>query len=398
MVTFPPMNKIFVPLIVCLSTSGYLATDIILPILPIMGKVFSCDDNLIQFSISLYIASLCLAQLFFGFFSDQFGRRNLILAGMLVSTVGTIMCALAKTAEFFIFARCIQAIGLGAPTVLARAILPDLYRGKTLAKYNSYVVIGIPFVLTASPILGSYIEKTFNWQSIYLFMLIYFPILAVVSYYKLPETIKSNATKSSIKDYIDVLCNRKFLGFSLCAACGSGCMIAYITESPFLLQNIGGLSTVEYSYISIILCLLISLTGYMNSKLVNNLHYELLVMFGSGIILISGLLMFNIAKYYEVNVVYNVVFCVSLYIIGNTLVSTNCQTAAVNNLDGNIGKAISVFSTIRLTTGSIISFYIAKITFKNELPLAYCFIILGAFSIFIYSIIKKYDRMKVLED
>ncbi len=160
-----------------LGSLGHLATDIYLPSMPIMTEYFGTTTSMVQLTLIVYMLSFCLTPLIFGPISDTLGRRKPILIGIYIGFAATILCTFSNSIYLLIFARFLQGIGLGTVVAVSRAILPDHFQGKQLAKYFSYLTMLMPIMLAIAPPLGGFIQEKTSWQFVFVFLLIYLVFL-----------------------------------------------------------------------------------------------------------------------------------------------------------------------------------------------------------------------------
>ena len=109
------------------------------PSLPAITHALGSSANVMQLTMSLYLLGASLAQLFYGPCSDRYGRRPLIIIGLITSVIGSLLCGLANVAWFLLLARVIQGIGAGACNALFRAVMRDQFSGSKLAQVGSYI-------------------------------------------------------------------------------------------------------------------------------------------------------------------------------------------------------------------------------------------------------------------
>src|SRR5438034_9608541 len=113
-----------------LAALGALATNIILPAFPRIGASLGVSSQELGLTLSSFFVAFALGQLLVGPFSDRFGRKWLVLGGLVVFAAGSVLCAFADTLPFLVLGRVIQALGACAASVLSRAIARDLFEGE----------------------------------------------------------------------------------------------------------------------------------------------------------------------------------------------------------------------------------------------------------------------------
>lgn len=130
-------------LLASLAALGALATNIILPAFPTIGKDLSVSVRDLGATLSSFFLAFAIGQLFVGPLSDRFGRQRLVVIGLAVFMVGSVICALATTLPHLIGGRVVQALGVCATSVLSRAIARDLFDGQELARALSLTMVAM---------------------------------------------------------------------------------------------------------------------------------------------------------------------------------------------------------------------------------------------------------------
>lgn len=229
-----------------------LATDMYLPAFPQMASELGTTATGIQLTLTAFLIGLALGQLVIGPLSDGIGRRRPLLVGTLVCFLASVACALAPTVELMITARFVQGFSGAAGVVLARAVISDTSRGAVAAKLMSLMMIigGIAPVL--APVAGGAIVLTMGWRGVFWVITVMVALMLLGSIFFVKETLPAERRQAGglaalLRNGRFVLGNRKYLGYTFTFVFAFGAMFAYISASPFVLQNILGLSTLTYS-------------------------------------------------------------------------------------------------------------------------------------------------------
>ncbi|ACT13706.1 MULTISPECIES: multidrug effflux MFS transporter [Pectobacterium] len=170
-----------VALLAGLSAISILSTNIILPAFPDIGEQLGASPRELGLTLSSFFITFALAQLVVGPLSDRYGRKTLVLGGLSIFIVGTVVGGLAGSLETLIVGRVIQALGICAAAVLARAIARDLFDGETLARALSLTMIATAAAPGFSPLLGSVLTTTLGWRAI--FILVGLAAFAIAVFY-----------------------------------------------------------------------------------------------------------------------------------------------------------------------------------------------------------------------
>ena len=121
-------------LLAMLTGIGPLSVDMYLASLPSIGRLLGAPTSQVQLTISAYLIGFAIAQIFHGPLSDRHGRRPVLLACLGIYLLATLACAMSYSIETLIAARLIQALGGSGASVLARAVVRDMYEGSRVGR------------------------------------------------------------------------------------------------------------------------------------------------------------------------------------------------------------------------------------------------------------------------
>ena len=138
-----------------------------LPTFSTIAREFDATAAQIQLTLSVYILGFTFGQLVYGPLSDRFGRRPVLLSGIVIYVAMSVLCATATSAEGLTIYRFFQAIGGGAGTVLSRAIIRDRYTGVQMAKVMSLMLTIILFAPMIAPVFGGYLLIWLGWRAVF---------------------------------------------------------------------------------------------------------------------------------------------------------------------------------------------------------------------------------------
>ena len=187
-----------------------------------------------QMTIAVFMIALTLTQLFWGPFSDKFGRKKTLFIGLIISMLGSLICIFANNIEWLNFGRLIQGIGCGAAAGLFRAILRDMYTGRQLASIGSYFSNFLVFVLMLAPMLGGFIEKNYSWHLSFAFLIIWCFLSLVLVSFAFKEIKREKKETHYLEAYKRLLKSRVFMGCCLSNFLSFAGMFAWITSCSAL--------------------------------------------------------------------------------------------------------------------------------------------------------------------
>ena len=228
--------------LILLAGLSALSMNIFLPSLPSIAAWYDADYALVQLSVSLFLGINAILQLFIGPISDRYGRRPVILTGIVIYLVMTVACMVAPTIEIFLACRMGQAVIVVA-MVLSRAIVRDMVPQDQAASMIGYVTMGMALVPMVGPAIGGALDTWFGWQASFVFLFVAGIALFWMTWRDLGETNKnpSSSFRQQASQYPELLTSRRFWGYCLAAALGSGAFFAYLGGAPYVGANIFGL-------------------------------------------------------------------------------------------------------------------------------------------------------------
>ncbi len=367
--------------ILILISLGYFATDIYLPSLPALSAYFHTGDNEVQMTLFSYMLSFAIAPLLFGPLSDHIGRKKVLIIGIIIGIFATIGCLFSKNIEMLIAFRFIQGIGAGAVLISSRTIVSDLFSGKELARQISYVTMFMPLALAVAPTIGGVLQEKYGWHSVFIFLACYM-VLVLLWVIKRPETLKT----PSEKKFSEIFSNYKFhLGngpflYQILFLFPTIGMYAYLTTSPFIYQEVIGLSPTEYGLLSLIVGGVIIATGFANSKLIHRFSLQTLLISSGILTLVAGILLLIFHLLGILNTWSLLCPCL-LFFMCVPLGLANSGSKAMGYIKLHFGSAAAMLTTLQFLAGALGSFIFTLVADNSTLPLAICFIILGILSI-----------------
>lgn len=234
-----------------LAAFGPFVTDMYLPALPSMTVYFGTTASLVQLGITAAMLGLGAGQVVAGPLSDKYGRKPPLLFSLGLFIVSTVACLFCRSIGAFIFFRFLQGVAGAGGIVISRSVAADCYAGKELAGAFAMIsaVNGLAPIL--APVGGGLMLKFTGWQGIFVFLLLLGVILLLLCA-RMQESLPagrrpSGSVFSSFRSFVPLLRKRRFMGYVLVQAFVLGMIFAYISSSPFILQEHYGLSPWTYS-------------------------------------------------------------------------------------------------------------------------------------------------------
>ncbi|GAA2089521.1 MFS transporter [Brevibacterium salitolerans] len=226
-----------------LSAIAPLATDLYLSAFPAMTLELATTATGVQLSLTTFLVGAGLGQVIFGPLSDRIGRRGPLLTGLVIYLLSSVAAAAAPTVEVLVVARLVQGLSGAAGMVLSRAIIADLARGAAAARALSAMMLVSAIAPISAPFLGSVLVGVIGWRG----LLGIVAALGAVSIVFVLAFVKESRTPHARRDAQvgeGRLLSRRYLGYTLTYGFAFATMMAYISASPFVYQNMIGMSEI----------------------------------------------------------------------------------------------------------------------------------------------------------
>src|SRR5580658_8395501 len=229
-------------LLVALTACGTMGMHVIIPALPATARALNMSIGATQLTITLYLIGLAVGQLFYGPVSDQFGRRPVLLAGLVLFTLASVVVACAPNAGVLIGSRILQSIGGCAGLVLGRAAVRDNATPDKAAGQLAMLTLVMSMVPALAPAVGGYLTAYIHWRASYVLLAAMGGLTLLVTLLILPETnrerIGGSPFGSLLSGYATLVRSRAFLGYAAGGACSTTSFYAFMSASPFIFENV----------------------------------------------------------------------------------------------------------------------------------------------------------------
>ncbi|BAU28326.1 DHA1 family bicyclomycin/chloramphenicol resistance-like MFS transporter [Aneurinibacillus soli] len=281
-----------------LSAFGPLSLDMYLPALPVLAEDLHTSASLTQLSLTFCLLGLAIGQLLAGPISDVRGRRGPLLIGIAVYAVSSLLCAFAPSIWALIALRFIQGLAGSAGIVISRAMVRDMYSGTELTKFFSLLMLVNGAAPILAPIAGGQLLRMTSWTGVFIVLSIIGIALLLAVYVSVPETLAApHRSKGGLMNLLstfrNLLRDRMFMGYALSQGLVMAAMFAYISGSPFVLQNIYGASPQLFSLFFAINGLGIIIATQITGKLAGRISETKLFVSGLWLACLGGTILLS---------------------------------------------------------------------------------------------------------
>ncbi|MGC9541156.1 multidrug effflux MFS transporter [Streptomyces sp. UG1] len=345
-----------------LTATPPLAMDMYLPALPEVTGSLHAPAATVQLTLTACLAGMALGQLVVGPMSDRWGRRRPLLAGLAVYVVATALCALAPTVEFLVAFRLAQGLAGAAAIVIARAVVRDLYDGLAMARFFSTLMLISGVAPVVAPLIGGQILRVTDWRGVFVVLTVVGVLLAGLVWRRLPETLPpqdrhAGGVGEALRAMRGLLADRAFAGYTLAGGFAFAALFAYISASPFVIQEIHGASPQTFSLLFGLNSVGLVVVGQINGKvLVGRVSLDRVLGAGLGVVILSAtaLLLMSVGVFGEVGLV---PVAAALFILMSAMGITlpNTQALALQHTQHSAGSASALLGTSSFLIGAVAS-------------------------------------------
>ena len=239
-------------LLAALSMAGPFSIDTFFPSFHAIATQFSISAWAVQQTLTVYMLPLSFMSLVQGPLSDAIGRRPVILTGLVIYTAASIGCTLAPTFTTLLVFRAFQGSSVGVGVIVGRAVIRDLYDGPQAQKLLSLVTMIFAFAPSVAPVIGGWIHIFLGWRAVFGFMATFGLILAVASYFALPETHPPERrpplhVPDLARTALRVASHGEFLLLALALGANFAAIMCFIGAAPMVVTTHWHLSETQFA-------------------------------------------------------------------------------------------------------------------------------------------------------
>lgn len=236
--------------LVIISAFPPLTIDLYLPALPQMVEVFNTDQSMVNLTLSSYFVTYAVGLLFWGPLSEKFGRKPILLIGIASYMVASVLCAMTNSIEQLIGARIFQAFAGSAITVIATAIVKDLYDGREREKIMATIMSLVIIAPMVAPVFGAFLLKIASWRMMFVTLAIFGAFASVLALcYR--ETLESKYQGSIFRSWgrlAVVMKNRSFIKLLVIFSITPMALMGFLAAGSYIYINDFGLTEQQFSY------------------------------------------------------------------------------------------------------------------------------------------------------
>ncbi|SDT88524.1 MFS transporter, DHA1 family, bicyclomycin/chloramphenicol resistance protein [Verrucomicrobium sp. GAS474] len=249
-------HRLLIVLLAALTMLGALCIDAYLPSLPFIAREFSATLPAVQQTLTIYLFAFAVMSLLYGTLSDSFGRRSVLLASMYLYVAGSVGAVFAPSLGWLLFFRLLQGLSAGAGPVIGRAVVGDFLSGAEAQRTLSYISVVFGLAPAIAPILGGWLQATFGWRSVFVFIALFGLVLLVACHRFLRETLVPEERHAFrfgviVANYWHVARHGRFLLQSLGTAFSFFGIMLYVAAAPAFVLDLLHLPVTQFAWLFI---------------------------------------------------------------------------------------------------------------------------------------------------
>lgn len=375
-----------VVLLGCITALGPLSTDMYLASLPSLAQLYRTDAATVQLTLSAFLAGFAATQLVYGPLSDRFGRKPVLLVGVMIFVLASIGCALAPSIEALIGWRFVQALGACSGVVLGRAMVRDLFERERAARMMSMIAMALGLTPAVAPVLGGYLHAHLGWQANFVAMALIGLALWLSIVLLLAESNQRRdpaATRIGpmLHNFATLIRHQRFRGYVACIAFCYGGLFSFISGSSFVLMGVFGISETAFGY-----CFGLVVIGYIGGAMIGarftvRLGVDRMLQLGVGCCALGGVLMAVLAlTAHQLGQSwhwFSLVGPMLIYTAGVGLTMPQAQAGGLQPFPQMAGSAASLMGFTQMTVAALVGIGVGHALNQTALPLAFAIAAMG---------------------
>jgi MFS transporter, DHA1 family, multidrug resistance protein len=236
-----------------LTAFAPMSIDMYLPALPTLEREFAASTAEVQRTIATFFLGFACGQALYGPVIDRFGRRAPLYVSLSVFVAASIGCALAPSIESLAVLRLVQALGACAGTVVARAVVRDVFPPEEAPRIYASLMLVMGAAPMLAPLIGGQVLVALGWEAIFWVLAGFGALCLLAAHFRLPETHRGDSTRSLalghvLASYGRLLADRCYMGYALTGGASMGGLFAYIAGSPFVFIELNGVPAEDFGW------------------------------------------------------------------------------------------------------------------------------------------------------
>lgn len=368
----------------CMALNA-LSIDVMLPALPMLTADFTlADPNRVQAVIAVYLLGMGTSQLIYGPLSDRYGRRPVLIGGLLLFALAGLLSAMTDSFGTLLAARLLQGFGAGSPRVVAVSLARDNYSGAQMGKVMSLAMMVFMVVPILAPSLGQLILLVAPWRWTFGALVVAGCAVLTWTLLRLEESLpverrRSISPRAIFEGYRITLSTRVTLGYMTAMGLVIGGHMGFITSAQQIFADVFGAGR-SFTLLFALVALAMSVAAFTNSRLVHSVGMRRLTIIGLSALVAINLVHLGLALAGLVSLpIFLLLQGGSMFVFGFT--AANLNSMAMEPMGHVAGTASSMLGFFGTVVGAAIGFVVGQLFDGSVTPLTAAYVVLGALAL-----------------
>ncbi|PUE67191.1 multidrug effflux MFS transporter [Arcobacter lacus] len=363
------INFKFILTIALIEVLCYMAIDMYLASMPNIASYFGTSYSKVQLTLTFYLFSMGIGQLFFGPIIDYFGRKIPLILGVLLYSLCSILITFSTNIELFLLFRIIQGLSVALIYVSIISMVRDVSKGRVAANIFAILITIGAITPILAPTFGGYIEQEFGWKTVFYTLFSLAILLSIMSFFTLQETLKEEKkVKINFKNifiiYFKIIKDRKFLTPAITACLMYMFVFAYIAGASFAYQEIYKLDSKTFGLIFGATGSALLFGALLSTRLLKVFNMKQLSISGAFILVIG-----SIISFFSANITFigfdGIVAGFFISFFGLGLCEASLFSMAMSSQEKSVGATAALLGSLQLllpASATLVAGYLVEIS------------------------------------
>lgn len=362
---------VYVILLGSLTALGPFTIDLYLPAFPALKEDLDVSAAAIQFTLTGTTVGFALGQLVVGPLSDKVGRKRPLIVATSLHIVASLGAALSQDINMLLLFRVLQGVGAAGGSVVAMAMVRDLFGGYSMVRILSYMALIQGLAPILAPVIGSQLLLVVDWPGIFWFLASYGLVVVIAASLFIIETLplerRQGSGTTALQRYGAVFSDRVFVGMLLIGGLNFAALFSYLSASPFLFQGLYGFSPQGYGLLFAVNSLGVVTGVQLSARLVRRIGPAWVIAISTSSMLVMSLL---IVAFDRLGFgFWGLAIPLWLYIMSAGLTFPSVQVLALSNHRRQAGTAASVLGACSFGAAGLISPIVGSLGVDTAAPM-----------------------------
>jgi DHA1 family bicyclomycin/chloramphenicol resistance-like MFS transporter len=359
--------------------------DLFVPSFPELQTQFGLSPFWVEALLSINFMGYFLSLFFVGALGDRYGRKPIIILGLLTFIVGSFLCLRAISYHFLLIGRFLQGIGIAAPAILSFLIIADAYSLKN--QQSLYAILNGLFnaAAGAAPVIGSYVALYFHWQGNFMVLLLLGLLSCVMIIFFIPtQKLPEHKEPLSLRGYIPLFHSKSLLQLMVYFVINFVPYWIFVGMSPLLYMEDLGVTLSHFGYYQGALALLHAL-GSLLFGLIITRYNQRKMLYISAYIFIIGLISIGVVTFLDSSNPLMITLAFLPFVIGQVIPGTILYPLCLNVMPEAKGRVSAILQGGRLLFSAFflqLAGYFYQGSFQNIGIILFGFILMTVINLF----------------